>query len=110
VVQCKLLASKKKIIYEIIRNRKSIRKQRDKLTSYFKLAKKIKRISKWLHSSCYDSPIRRKRRRQIMGIFAGKCDRNADMWLTYLCSEHIFWVQIVKYENLCKGIKEYGEI
>jgi hypothetical protein len=62
-------------------------KQRDKLTSYFKLAKKIKRISKWLHSSCYDSPIREKRRRQIMGIFAGKCDRNADMWLTYLCSE-----------------------
>jgi hypothetical protein len=47
-----------------------------------------------------------------MGIFAGKCDRNADMWLTYLCSEQkdIFWVQIVKYENLCKGIKEYGEI
>jgi hypothetical protein len=35
----KLLASKKKIIYEIIRNRKSIKKQRDKLTSYFKLAK-----------------------------------------------------------------------
>jgi hypothetical protein len=41
VVQCKLLASKKKIIYEIIR-KKSIRKQRDKLTSYFKLAKKLK--------------------------------------------------------------------
>jgi hypothetical protein len=52
-----------------------------------------------------------KRRRQIMGIFAGKCDRNADMWLTYLCSEQkIYSVQIVKYENLCKGIKEYGEI
>jgi hypothetical protein len=47
-----------------------------------------------------------------MGIFAGKCDRNADMWLTY-CAQNkkdIFWVQIVKYENLCKGIKEYGEI
>jgi hypothetical protein len=46
-----------------------------------------------------------------MGIFAGKCDRNADMWLTYLCSEQkIYSGQIVKYENLCKGIKEYGEI
>jgi hypothetical protein len=48
------------------------------------------------------SPIREKRRRQIMGIFAGKCDRNADMWLTY-CAQNkkdIFWVQIVKYENL----------
>jgi hypothetical protein len=69
---------------------KAIRKQRDKLTSYFKLIKK--RISKWLHSSCYDSPIRRKKRRQIMDIFAGKCDRNADMF-TYLCSEQrdIFW-------------------
>jgi hypothetical protein len=41
VVQCKLLVFKRKI-YEIIRNRKSIRKQRDKLTSYFKLAKKLK--------------------------------------------------------------------
>jgi hypothetical protein len=61
-------------------------KQRDKLTSYFKLAKKLKEFQNG-HSSCYDSPIRRKRRRQIMGIFAGKCDRNADMWLTYLCSE-----------------------
>jgi hypothetical protein len=40
-----------------------------------------------------------------------KCDRNADMWFT--CAQNkkdIFWVQIVKYENLCKGIKEYGEI
>jgi hypothetical protein len=36
-----------------------------------------------------------------MGIFAGKCDRNADMWLTF--SEQNIWVQIVKYENLCKG-------
>jgi hypothetical protein len=38
-----------------------------------------------------------------MGIFAGKCDRNADMWLTVLRTKDIFWVQIVKYENLCKG-------
>jgi hypothetical protein len=46
-----------------------------------------------------------------MGIFAGKCDRNADMWhLLVLRTKDIFWVQIVKYENLCKGIKEYGEI
>jgi hypothetical protein len=52
-----------------------------------------------------------KRRRQIMGIFAGKCDRNADMaYLLVLRTKDIFWVQIVKYENLCKGIKEYGEI
>jgi hypothetical protein len=46
-----------------------------------------------------------------MGIFAGKCDRNADMaYLLVLRTKDIFWVQIVKYENLCKGIKEYGEI
>jgi hypothetical protein len=31
--------------------------------------------------SCYDSPIRRKRDR-LWVSFAGKCDRNADMWLT----------------------------
>jgi hypothetical protein len=36
--------------------------------------------------------IRRKRRRQIMGIFAGKCDRNADMWhLLVLRTKDIFW-------------------
>jgi hypothetical protein len=58
-------------------------KQRDKLTSYFKLAKKEFQNG---CTSCYDS-LFEKRRRQIMGIFAGKCDRNADMWLTYLCSE-----------------------
>jgi hypothetical protein len=86
VVQCKLLASKKKIIYEIIQTESLSEKQRDKLTSYFKL-KKIKRISKWLHSSCYDSPIRRKKGDRLWVSFAGKCDRNADMWLTYLCSE-----------------------
>jgi hypothetical protein len=27
-----------------------------------------------------------------------------------LRTKDIFWVQIVKYENLCKGIKRYGEI
>jgi hypothetical protein len=53
-----------------------------------------------------------KKKETDYGYLCGKCDRNADMWLTYLCSEQkdIFWVQIVKYENLCKGIKEYGEI
>jgi hypothetical protein len=64
-----------------------------------------------LHSSCYDSPIRRKEGDRLWVSFAGKCDRNADMWhLLVLRTKDIFWVQIVKYENLCKGIKEYGEI
>jgi hypothetical protein len=81
------VASKKKIIYEIIRNRKSIRKQRDKLTSYFKLAKKLKEFQNGCTPLVMIALFEKKRRRQIMGIFAGKCDRNADMWLTYLCSE-----------------------
>jgi hypothetical protein len=34
-------------------------KQRDKLTSYFKLAKKLKEFQNGC-TSCYDSPIRRK--------------------------------------------------
>jgi hypothetical protein len=45
-----------------------------------------------------------------MGIFAGKCDRNADMWhLLVLRTKDIFWVQIVIRKSL-QGIKEYGEI
>jgi hypothetical protein len=50
-------------------------KQRDKLTSYFKLAKKLKKFQ----NGCTLVMIAlfgEKRRRQIMGIFAGKCDRN----------------------------------
>jgi hypothetical protein len=83
-------------------------KQRDKLTSYFKL-KKIKRISKWLHSLVMIAYSEKKKER-LWVSFAGKCDRNADMWhLLVLRTKDIFWVQIVKYE-LCKGIKEYGEI
>jgi hypothetical protein len=27
------------------------------------------------------------KRDRLWVSFAGKCDRNADMWLTYLCSE-----------------------
>jgi hypothetical protein len=47
-----------------------------------------------------------------MGIFAGKCDRNADMWLTYLLAQNknIFWVQIVKYENLAKDKRIWRNI
>jgi hypothetical protein len=47
-------------------------KQRDKLTSYFKLAKKKLKEFQNGCTSCYDSLFGEKRRRQIMGIFAGK--------------------------------------
>jgi hypothetical protein len=46
-----------------------VRKTKRQVNQLFKLAKKIKGISKWLHSSCYDSPISEKKRRQIIGIF-----------------------------------------
>jgi hypothetical protein len=58
------------------------------------------------------SPIGEKKEGDRLWVsLQAKCDRNADMWLTLvLRTKDIFWVQIVKYENLCKGIKEYGEI
>jgi hypothetical protein len=43
--------------------------------------------------------------------FAGKCDRNADMaYLLVLRTKDIFWVQIVKYENLAKDKRIWRNI
>jgi hypothetical protein len=45
-----------------------------------------------------------------MGIFAGKCDRNADMWLTYLLdifrTKDIFWQRIEYGRNINRRATE----
>jgi hypothetical protein len=78
-------------------------KQRDKLTSYFKLAKKLKEFQNGCTPLVMIALFGEKRDR-LWVSFAGKCDRNADVaYLLVLRTKDIFWVQIVKYENLCKG-------
>jgi hypothetical protein len=51
------------------------------------------------------------KKRQIMGIFAGKCDRNADMCLL-TCAQNKRYILGTNSEirKSLQGIKEYGEI
>jgi hypothetical protein len=60
--------------------------------------------------SCYDSPIRRKEGDRLWVSFAGKCDRNADMWLTYLLdifrTKDIFWQRIEYGRNINRRATE----
>jgi hypothetical protein len=87
-------------------------KQREKLTGYFQIVRKVKEFQNGCTPVVMIALFGEKEGDRLWTSFAGKCDRDATMWLTYLSSEQrdIFWVQIIKYENLCKGIKEYGEI
>jgi hypothetical protein len=52
----------------------SLSEQRDKLTSYFKLAKKLKNF-KMVCTPLVEET-------DYGYLFAGKCDKSADMWLT----------------------------
>jgi hypothetical protein len=58
-------------------------KQRDKLTSYFKLAKKLKEFQNGCTPLVMIALFGEREGDRLWVSFAGKCDRNADMWLTY---------------------------
>jgi hypothetical protein len=54
--------------------------------------------------SCYDSPIRRKEGDRLwVSLQANVIETLICGLLTCAQNKDIFWVQIVKYENLCKG-------
>jgi hypothetical protein len=85
-------------------------KQRDKLTSYFKLAKKLKEFQ----NGC--TPL------VMIALFGEKKETDYGYLLqanvietlicTYLCSEQKRYILGTNSEirKSCKGIKEYGEI
>jgi hypothetical protein len=86
-------------------------KQRDKLTSYFKLAKKKLKEFQNGCTSCYDSPIRRKKKETDYGYL---CRQMIETLICGLltCAQNKRYILGTNSEirKSLQRIKEYGEI
>jgi hypothetical protein len=85
-------------------------KQRDKLTSYFKLKKKLKEFQNGCTPLVMIALFGEKRGDRLWVSFAGKCDRNADMCLLTCAQNKKYLGTNSEIRKSLQGIKEYGDI
>lgn len=81
-------------------------KERTTLGNYFRIQKKLKSFANNCNLSTFQALFGKEEGKRLWHKFAVDCDRKINRWFTYLVQEQsdLFWIQLIKYENLAKGI------